>query len=189
MQLGASMQRFLTYLGVAVTLLVAGCTSSTDNQHIEKQIRGEVLRESSGIATLEAIYTVAFVHFEENLINSDDFYIQKDAVFMDYGFDLDDNSIKVVDSGGRKTLQVRLGKGDVLATNRLSIGKPKTTHEGYQPKNAKTGEIINVDEHMNKELEEMKRIYGEKNLKHAKENLKNFFKVIATKYDLDLDFQ
>lgn len=176
-------------LGICFSLMVIGCNTGVDNKHIEKQIRGEVLRESSGIATLEAIYTLAFVHFEENHITSDDFYIQKDAVFMDYGFDLDDKSIKVVDSGGKKTLQVRLGKGDVLATNRLSVGKPETSHEGYQPKNAKTGEIINVDEHMNKELEELKRIYGEKNIKHAKENLKNFFKVIAAKYDLDLDFQ
>ena len=183
------MHRILMYFGIAVLMLAAGCTRSADNQHLEKQIRGEVLRESSGIATLEAIYTVAFVHFEENHITSDDFYIQKDAVFMDYGFDLDDNSIKVVDSGGRKTLRVRLGKGDVLATNRLSVGKPKTTHEGYQPKNARTGEIINIDEHMNKELEELKRTYGEKNIKHARENLKNFFKVIAAKYDLELDFQ
>ena len=183
------MSRFCTYLGIGLLLLVAGCNSGMENQHLEKKIRGEVLRESSGIATLEAIYTVAFVHFEENHITSDDFYIQKDAVFMDYGFDLDDNSIKVVDSGGRKTLQVRLGKGDVLATNRLSVGKPETSHEGYQPKNAKTGEIINVDEHINKELEELKRTYGEKNLKHARENLKNFFKVIAAKYGLELDFK
>lgn len=183
------MSRFFTYLCIVLLLLVGGCNSASDNQHLEKQIRGEVLRESSGIATLEAIYTVAFVHFEENHVTSDDFYIQRDAVFMDYGFDLDDNSIKVVDSGGRKVLQVRLGKGDVLATNRLSVSKPETSHEGYQPKNAKTGEIINVDEHMNKELEELKRIYGEKNIKHAKENLKNFFKVIAAKYNLELDFK
>lgn len=182
------MVRLFIFLAMML-LLVSGCNGSTENRHIEKQIRSEVLRESSGIATLEAIYTVAFVHFEKNIVTSDDFYIQRDAVFMDYGFDLDDNSIKVVDSGGRKTLRVRLGKGDVLATNRLSVDKPETTHEGYQPKNAKTGEIINVDEHINKELEELKRIYGEKNLKHAKENLKNFFKVIAAKYDLELDFQ
>lgn len=165
------MSRFFTYLCFALLLVISGCNSSADNQHLEKQIRGEVLRESSGIATLEAIYTVAFVHFEENHITSDDFYIQRDAVFMDYGFDLDDNSIKVVDKGGRKTLQVRLGNGDVLATNRLSVGKPETSHEGYQPKNTKVGEIINVDEHINKELDELKRTYGEKNLKHAKENL------------------
>lgn len=183
------MQRIITYLGIVILVLISGCNSSGENTHIEKQIRSEVLRESSGIATLEAIYTIAFVHFEENYVTSDDFYIQRDAVFMDYGFDLDDNSIKVVDLGGRKTLQVRLGKGDVLATNRLSVGKPETSHEGYKPKNAKTGEIINIDEYINKELEELKRTYGEKNLKHAKENLKNFFKIIATKYDLDLDFK
>lgn len=184
------MSRYIYALAsICISLMAIGCYGGADNKHIEKQIRSEVLRESSGIATLEAIYTIAFVHFEENHITSDDFYIQKDAVFMDYGFDLDDNSIKVIDSGGRKTLHVRLGKGNVLATNRLSVGKPETSHEGYQPKNAKTGEIINVDEHINNELEELKRTYGEKNLKHAKENLKNFFKVIAAKYDLDLDFK
>lgn len=179
------------YFPLALCMLgfLVGCPINNDNKHIEKQIKGEVLRESSGIATLEAIYTITFVHFEENHITSDDFYIQRDAVFMDYGFDLDDKSIKVVDLDGRKTLQVRLGKGDVLATNRLSVGKPETSHEGYQPKNVKTGEIINVDEQMNKELEALKGIYGEKNLKHARENLKNFFKVIAAKYDLALDFE
>ena len=179
------------YLSVVLYIfeLLTGCNFNDDNSHIEKQIKSEVLRESSGIATLEAIYTVAFVHFEEHNVTSDDFFIQRDAVFMDYGFDLDDNSIKVIDSGRRKILQVRLGKGDVLATHRVSVGKPETSHEGYLPKNAKTGELINVDEHINKELEELKNTYGEKNLKHAKENLKNFFKIISAKYDLELDFK
>lgn len=178
----------LISLFLAVSVL-AGCELIQTNSHIERQIRSEVLKETAGIATLAAIYTLSFIHFEENLVTSDDFYIQKDIVNMDYGFDLDDNAIKVVDEDGRKKLKVRLGKGDVLAIHRKSLSRPETSHEGYLPKNAKTGEMINIDEKMNGELEELKKIYGEKNLKHAKENAKNFFRILAAKYGLDLDFE
>lgn len=47
-----------TLLIICYSFMVIGCNGGTDNKHIEKQIRGEVLRESSGIATLEAIYTL-----------------------------------------------------------------------------------------------------------------------------------
>ncbi len=167
---------------------LSACDASY-NSHLEKQIHSEVLKESSGIAHLAAIYTLSFIFFEENLITSHDFYIQKDIVSMDYGFDLDDKAIKVVDENGKKKLKVRLGKGDVLAVNRVSMSKPETSHEGYLPKNVKTGELINVDEKMNDELEELKKIYGEKNLKHARENAKNFFRILAMKYGLELDFE
>lgn len=169
--------------------LLTGCDFNSNNKHLERQIRSEALKESSGIATLAAIYTLSFVHFEENTIQSDDFYIQKDIVNIDYGFDLDDNSIKVVDENGRKKLKIRLGKGDILGVNRTSLRKPETSHEGYLPKNAKTGELVNVDEKMNLELEELKKLYGDKNLKHARDNAKNFFKILAAKYGLELDFE
>ena len=170
-----------------VFLLLSGCNSS--NSHIEKQIRSDVVRESAGIASLSAIYTLSFIHFEENYVTSDDFYIQKDIVNMDYGFNLDDNAIKVVDEDGKKKLKVRLGKGDILAVDRKSLGKPETSHEGYLPKNAKTGEKIDVDAKMNDELEQLKKVYGEQNIKHARENAKNFFRILAAKYNLELDFE
>lgn len=181
------MLRFIIFF--LAILSIPGCELTESNSHIEKQIRSEVIKESSGIANLSAIYTLSFIHFEENLVTSDDFYIQKDLVNMDYGFDLDDKSISVVDEDGKKKLKVRLGQGDVLAVNRKSLGQPETSHTGYLPKNAKTGEIINVDEKMNEELEELKRIYGEKNIKHARENAKNFFRILAAKYGLELDFE
>lgn len=168
--------------------LAIGCDFG-QNSHLEKRIRSDVLRESAGIANLAASYTLSFIHFEENLVTSNDFYIQKDRVNLDYGFNLDENSIKVVDENGRKKLKVRLGEGEVLATNRVSLMKPETSHDGYLPKDVKTGELINVDEKMNEELEELKKIYGEKNLKHAKENAKNFFRILAAKYGLELDFE
>lgn len=171
---------------LAATMLT-GCIGN-ENQHLEKQIRSEALRESSGIATLQAMYTLLFLHYEENLIQSDDFYLQKDAVNMDYGFDLGDKAIKVVDEGTKKVLRVRLGKGDVIATNRTSLGRPETSHSGYIPKDVKSGQRIDVDAKMNEELAKLKSIYGEQNLKYARENAKNFFRILAAKYGLELDF-
>lgn len=170
---------------IGIPVFLTGCSN---NRHLEKQIQAEVLQNFAGIASLEVIYTLTFAHFEKNIITSDDLYIQKDIVSMDYGFALDDKSIQVVDSGGRKTLQVRLGEGRVLATNRTSLGMPETTHKGYLPVDA-TGKSIDVDEKLNKDLEELKRKYDEENLATAKENLKTLFRIIAEKYDLDLDFQ
>lgn len=179
---------YVLTLSVVLGLLYGCDLVSADNKHLEKQIRSEVLKEASGIASLEAVYTLSFVHFEENYVTSDDFYIQKDIVSVDYGFDLDDNAIKVVDENGQKKLKVKLGKGDILAVNRISLSKPETSHEGYIPKNANTGEKIDVDSKMNSELEELKKVYGEQNLKHARDNARNFFRILASKYGLELDF-
>lgn len=181
-------KKLLLPLAVLI-FIMSSCVYEDSNEHIERSIKNEILKESSGIASLEAIYILTFVHYEENIIQSDDIYIQKDAVNIDYGFSIDDNAIKVVTDGDRKKLQVRLGKGDVLAINRVSLHRPETTHEGYRPKDATTGKFIDVDGRMNSELDELKKIYGERNLQYARENIKNFFKIIAAKYDLELDFK
>ena len=86
-------------------------------------------------------------------------------------------------------MQVRLKKGEALAVNRISIENPEATHTGYRPKDPQTGENIDIDAAMNKEIEQIKSEYEDRNLKAAAENIKNFFKIIAVKYGLELDFQ
>ncbi len=178
---------FFSYLMVA--LLLAACNNSDDLKNIENAVRSEVLKESAGIASLEAIYLVSYMHFQENIIASDDIYVQKDSVSIDYGFKIDENSIRVVADGERKILQVRLQKGEVLATNRITIEDPETTHTGYRPKDKNSGEFVDVDAAMNQEVEQIKAEYETRNLKVAAENIKNYFNILATKYGLRLDFQ
>ena len=170
------------------SLFLSACLYGDETRQLEDAIRAEVVKESADIASLEAIYLVSYMYFQENLITSDDVYIQKDTVSIDYGFKIDDNSIHVVDTGTRKKLEVRLHKGKVLAINRISLERPETTHEGYLPKDTK-GNLIDIDAAMNREIEQIKNEYEERNLKTAEENIKNFFKILATKYDLELDFK
>ena len=181
------MKYIMTFI-IGATIFLTGCNFGDETKQLEDAIRTEVVKESTGIASLEAIYLVSYMYFQENLITSDDVYIQKDTVSIDYGFKIDDNSIHVVNSGARKKLEVRLHKGTVLAVNRISLERPETTHEGYLPKD-KSGNIIDVDTAMNKEIEQIKNEYEDRNLKTAEENIKNFFKIIAAKYDLELDFK
>ena len=172
------------YLAVFLLLpfLLTACDHSDDLKGVENAVRSEVLKESAGIASLEAIYVVSYMHFQKNLIRSDDIYVQKDSVSIDYGFKIDESAIRVVAEGERKILQVRLKKGAVLATNRISIEKPEVTHDGYRPE-------VDVDAAMNKEIEQIKKEYEDRNLKTAEENIKNFFKILAAKYGLELDFK
>lgn len=174
------------FIGIHIALV--GCKDNNENQKIEEQIRAEIVHQASGIASLEAIYMLTYENYRSNLITSDDFYIQKDVASMDYGFAIDDKSIKVLDVGGRKTLQVRLGQGDVLAIDRVSLGKAETSHKGYLPKDEK-GNIIDIDVYMNEELKKLNDTYKAKNLQYAADNLKKFFSIIAEKYNLVLDFQ
>ncbi len=172
------------YLAVCIYCLLGltACDHSYDLKGVENTIHSEVLKEFAGIASLEAIYLVSYMHFRKNLIRSDDIYVQKDRVSIDYGFRIDESAIRVVAEGKRKILQVRLKKGEKLATNRISIKKPEVTHDGYRPPE-------DVDAAMNKEIEEIEKKYEERNLKTAEENIKNFFKILAAKYGLELDFK
>lgn len=174
---------------ILLSFLLMACSASDDIKLIEEAVRSEVLKESAGIASLEAIYLVSYMHYQENLITSDDIYVQKDSVSIDYGFKIDESAIRVVADGQRKILQVRLKKGEALAVNRVSIENPESTHAGYRPKDKNTGEFVDVDSAMNKEIEQIKAEYESRNLKTAAENIKNFFKILATKYGLELDFQ
>lgn len=167
--------------------LMAGCEDQAALKDIEAQVRAEVFRESAGLASLQAIYIIDYVSLKQNWVRSDDAYIKKDKVEIDYGYQIDDNAIRVVREGARKVLQVRLKKGTTLATNRVELGV-ETTHKGYIPKDS-SGKNIDVDEEINRQLEEAKAQYEGQHLKTAAENIKNFFKVIAAKYGLELDFQ
>jgi hypothetical protein len=45
-----------------------------------------------------------------------------------------------------------------------------------------------VDAEINQELESLKKEYGDRALREATQNIKNFFRIIAAKYGLELDF-
>lgn len=181
------MKRFAA-IAVLLPALLTACEAGNDIKGLEDRVRAEVVKESAGIASLEAIYLVSYMYFQQNLVRSDDVYIQKDTVSIDYGFRLDDNCIHVVADGPRKILQVRLKKGEALATNRSTIDTPETTHKGYRPKDPDTGLPIDVDAAMNREIDAVKQEYEDRNLKTAEDNIRNFFKILAAKYDLELDF-
>ena len=76
-------KKLLLPLAVLI-FIMSSCVYKDSNEHIERSIKNEILKESSGIASLEAIYILTFVHYEENIIQSYDIYIQKDAVNIDY---------------------------------------------------------------------------------------------------------
>ncbi len=179
--------KHISVFAVLLLLLLPGCGQHSPLEDIEDQIRTEVISEFSGIATLQAIYLVTYTHSQENLVASDDLYIQTDGVSIDYGFIIDEKAIQVIKSDQKNTLQVRLKKGKPLATNRATINTYKT-HEDYIPLND-DGKPVDVDVIINKEIEAEIPKYEEKNLRMAADNIRNFFKVLAAKYNLELDFQ
>jgi len=75
---------------------------------------------------------------------------------------------------------VRLPRGELLGINRYTL-KTEKTHAGYNPE-------ADVDAEINQELESLKKEYGDRALREASQNIRNFFKVVAAKYALDLDF-
>ncbi|MBQ7609177.1 MAG: hypothetical protein IJU76_14600 [Desulfovibrionaceae bacterium] len=113
-------------------------------------------------------------------------FIQEDKVSINYGFNINENNIKVVQDGETKKLVVRLKNGRPLAVNRISLKKPETTRAGYRP--AENGKVIDIDKKMNNEIANLKASYDKKNIEHAIENIRNFFNIIAVKYNLQLDF-
>lgn len=178
--------KHISLFALLLLLLLPGCDQQVSLQDIENHVRTEVLSEKAGIATLQAVYLVTYMNYEKNRILSDDNYIQKDKICVDYGFDIE-NAIKVVADGPRKILQVRLGKGRIFAEDRTTIDR-QTTHEGYVPA-GENGLNLDIDAVINKEFDAEKARYEEANLKLAADNIRNFFKVLAAKYKLELDFQ
>lgn len=179
--------KHISVFAVLLLLLLPGCDQQASLQDIENHIRAEVAKESAAIGSLQAIYLITYTDYKENWVASNDMYVQKDKVSIDYGFRIDENAIRVVADGQKKVLQVRLDKGEAQAINRVTIGK-QTTHQGYVPQ-GKDGINKDIDAEINREIESETQRYEASLLRTAGENIRNFFKVLAAKYGLELDFQ
>lgn len=172
----------------AMCLLLASCDfgqSDSKALAIEKEVRKSILDESTSFATLQADYIVTLSMCRPNLIRSDDVFVQKDRASVDYGFQINPDSIRVVKSDAGLVLKVRLKKEPIKRVNREMVER-KTTHAGYRPTN-KDGTLFNVDGAMNTKLEELSRRYDERNLALAWQNAESFFQIIADRYNLRLD--
>jgi hypothetical protein len=177
------MRKLLNCGAVFLLLLPLGsCWPSREEQakKLENEIRASVVSEIPALASLMCIFRVTYTNFKGRWIVSDDIYIQQDEAALDYGYRIDEGNIRVVFEDGRNVLRVRLPKGELLATNRKTL-KIEKTHDNYRPK-------ADIDAEINKELESLEKEYGQRALREASQNIKNFFRIIAAKYGLELYF-
>ena len=161
-------------------MFLCSCTGLewNNDKDIEKEIRDVVAKDGTYIASLEASYLITFLDYHDGFL-SDDFYIQKDKVSFDYGFKIDiDKNIKIIRKNGQRILQVTLPKGEPYARGKITLDQQKT--DGYIPKR-------DIDKEVAKESEKIQKDYEKQHLKYAKDNIKNFFRVLAQKYDLELE--
>ena len=167
---------------VLAIVLLCSCAPDREGQArtLESEIRAVVINETAALASLACVFRVTYTDFKARLIASDDIYVQKDEASLDYGYRVGEESIRVVFEDGRQVLRVRLPRGELLGINRYTL-KVEKTHADYYPQ-------ADVDAEINRELESLKKEYGERALKEAAQNIKNFFRVVAAKYGLELDF-
>ena len=173
----------MTGFRLALALLfLCSCAPGPEEQArtLETEIRAVVLNETAALASLACIFRVTYTDFKARIIASDDIYVQKDEAALDYGYRLGEENIRVVFEDGRRVLRVRLSGGELLGLNRYTL-KVEKTHADYYPR-------ADVDAEINRELESLKKEYGGRALREAARNIKNFFRVVAAKYGLELDF-
>jgi hypothetical protein len=182
----------IKYPLVFLAMMLAACTGALpdDTRAIEKQIRAQVLSEVANIASLEAIFLVTYNYFAGNYILADDIYIQKDKASLLYGFKIREENINIRNEEGKRILSVALPKGSRIAIDRSTISVQKT-HKDYFPKQKIGWQTVNVDvdKEINDEMKELEAAYGEKNLQAAEENIRNFFRILAAKYGLELQLK
>ena len=158
------------------------CSPDMESQAraLEKEIRTVVINETTALASLVCVFRITYTDFKKRLIASDEIYVQQDEATLDYGYRLGEENIRVVLEDGRRMLRVRLPRGELLGINRYTL-KVEKTHDEYYPQ-------ADVDAEINRELDSLKKEYGERALREASQNIKNLFRVVAAKYALELDF-
>jgi hypothetical protein len=177
------MRKLMVCCAVFLLLLpMSSCRPSREDQarKLEKEIRSTVISESAALASLTCIFRITYTNFKGRLLFSDDIYVQHDEAALDYGYRIDERSIRVVVEDNRNVLRVRLPKGELLGINRFTL-KTERTHDDYTP-------AADIDAEINQELESLKKEYAERALREASRNIENFFKIVAAKYALELDF-
>jgi len=173
--------RKLAVLGLVFPLLCS-CQDGREERagKLEKEIRATVIDESAALASMTCIFHITYTNFKGRLLFSDEIYVQRDEAALDYGYRIDERNIRVVFEDGRNVLRVRLPKGELLGTSRYTL-QIERTHEDYHPE-------ADVDAEINRELEGLKKEYAERALREASQNIRNFFRIVAAKYALELDF-
>ena len=163
-------------------MLLCSCSPGREDQAriLENEIRTVVVNETAALASLVCVFRITYTDFKKRLIASDEIYVQKDEAALDYGYRLGEENIRVVIEDGRHILRVRLPRGELLGINRYTL-KVEKTHADYYPQ-------ADIDAEINRELESLKKEYGERALREASNNIKSFFRVVAAKYALELDF-
>jgi hypothetical protein len=160
--------------------IISSCGSS--DQETENRVN-DLLRSGNSLMVLDAIFNVAFCHYDEHWIYSNDIYLRYGEVDVKYGFALDTSKIEVKN----KILYVTLKEPQVITTGKKTIFI-KNTHDNYKPSD-KNGNPINVEESINRTLKQKIQELDKMNIRMTKERAEGYFRTVASRFGLKLEIR
>jgi hypothetical protein len=173
---------------VAFAIIFNGCEKnekiSDSNEAVKRQIQAKVNSSSRYLANLEAIYGLAFTHFESSLIYSDEIYVREDEAKALYGFSLDKANIEIT---GNKVLNVILPLPKKVAVDKKTLFV-SNVHDKYVPKD-KNKNNIDIDLVLNEKLVEALNRHESATIEITKKMTKQYFETLASRYGLDLQIK
>jgi len=182
----------LSIVLIACTAVLGSCnhvnpTKQGIEESIEQKVFSKIKSDAPYLAQLSAVYGLVFSNYHPNRIESDDFYIRKDKAGVFYGYSLNDAEIKVIKGKDQNILHVRLPMPKQISVDRR-VMSVDITHEKYKPIDSK-GQIINVDEWMNNELETLTKKYEEKSIEMTKAISRQYFESLSKRFGLKLNLE
>ena len=156
-------------------------------QTVENKIKSTVIKNSPHLTQMEASYSLGYIHFDRNVITSDDFFIRRDLAKVAYGYNLADSIISVVEKNGKKILSVKLPEPKYIMHDMTTLHL-ETIHKGFEPKD-KDGNLVDVDKFLTKELKQAIEKYEQKSIDTTKQISKQYFEALAFRYGLELKLE
>jgi hypothetical protein len=168
-----------------LTISILGACSSQDIENqmkIESQIKIKINDDAQFLATLDAIYLLAFVNVKDNMIRSDDIYMRIDRGTISHGFDLDKIKVQVIQEGESRILRLQLPPSKKIALNREMVLN-HNVHKKYKPLDD-NGKEIDVALRLTKELNEVDQKYNKQTQIEIRKMTEQYFDGLAKKFGL-----
>lgn len=193
---------FITF--ITVLIILAGCNKNVSREEagksrttaLKEKVEHQIRKDEPKIANLVATYGISFVNHKENncwkdlwnckIMKDDDFYIRKDVAKIFYGYSLNNSEITIKEADGLRILIVKLPEPKQIQKDRTTISS-FSNYDDYKP--VVNGEPVNIENHINKELDGYISKYEEITIGRTKEMTRNYFEAIAKKFNLKLQIE
>ncbi|MGA1869953.1 MAG: hypothetical protein ACMUJM_15575 [bacterium] len=178
---------FIIFISSFIIIMASAYINYNIKDTEEITIKCKIKEDAACLSQMEAIYSLAFTHFRERTIVSDDIYLRRDLATVFYGYSFDKLQINIIEEDNERILHVSLPQPQIISYDRKTK-QVECTHDSYHPTD-ETKKEIDIDKILDDKLKALVNKYEAKSIETTKELSRLYFKALAKRFGLKLEME